>query len=95
MSFREKPPTYEVVQWTGGNAQAIRDLWAWAQAPQEFVSKKEPNGDLRVGLDEDYYFATVPPNSYVVAGPCWGNTQARALEIVPAEKFAERFEEIQ
>jgi hypothetical protein len=91
VAYTEKTPTYEAIQWTGTNQQAIADtIGAWLNTPVGVTL--DDTGALVVQHPAGYL--SIPASSYFVTGPSWGGHRrdGQDWQVVSPDAFAARFQ---
>jgi hypothetical protein len=97
MSYIQKAPSFDAIQWNGSNQTAVL-AWLSTRETEELTASTwtdEENENSLIVRGTSYFNLFAPLNNYIVHGPRWGSyvQQAGYQMRTPAE-FADQFEEV-
>ena len=92
MTYRERIPTYDAVQWTGSNLDEVR---TFVDTRRGGAATYAVNDGV-LSVTESWYFRLfVEPNGYIVHGPVFGaDVSQSALLTKTADEFAVQYENV-
>lgn len=93
MTYRERTPTYDAVQWTGSNLEEVR---AFVDARRGGSAVYAVNDGVLSATESWYFRLFVETDGYVVHGPLFSTDVSQATLLTKtAAEFATQYEQVQ